>query len=140
RLSVRDEGEGMPPEVLQRIFEPFFTTKETGKGTGLGLAVVYGIVKQHGGFVDVASEVGRGTTVSVYLPPVEAPKAPARVEEPAVRGGSETILIAEDELGVRKAAVRILESYGYTVLTAGDGVEAMRVFEANKQRIGLVIL
>jgi two-component system, cell cycle sensor histidine kinase and response regulator CckA len=140
RITVRDEGQGMTPEVLQRIFEPFFTTKETGKGTGLGLAVVYGIVKQHGGFIDVTSEVGKGTTVSVYLTPAEKPKTIIPQQETVPRGGQETILIAEDELGVRRAAVRILESYGYTVLTAGDGEEAVRVFEAHKKKIDLVIL
>jgi PAS domain S-box-containing protein len=125
-LTVGDTGHGMDAATQQRIFEPFFTTKPVDQGTGLGMAVVYGLVKQHDGFVQVYSEVGQGTTVRIYLPAVAglgehlAPAAP-----PVVRGGSETILLVEDDVSVRHAATRVLERFGYTVLTAADGQEAL---------------
>jgi PAS domain S-box-containing protein len=128
-LAVSDTGCGMPPEVQARVFEPFFTTKEAGKGTGLGLAVVHGVVQQAGGRVAVHSEVGVGTTFEVYLPCVASPAGP-RVPQPALRlppRGTETLLLVEDEDGVRALARTVLQHCGYTVLEAADGEEALRV-------------
>ncbi|HUE88232.1 MAG TPA: ATP-binding protein [Vicinamibacterales bacterium] len=129
RLTVSDTGVGMTPETKARIFEPFFTTKERGKGTGLGLATVYGIVKQSEGFIWVTSEVGRGTTFDIYLPAVREPVAhtvphPAVVE---VHGGTQTILLAEDDGAVRRLARDVLTNQGYTVLDARDGDEALEI-------------
>jgi CheY-like chemotaxis protein len=142
RLSVADAGCGMDAATMARIFEPFFTTKEVGKGTGLGLATVYGIVKQHEGWIEVASEVGKGTTFYVFFParsaPVEA-KPPTAEPSTTVPGGKETILIVEDELVLRDMAHVILENCGYSVLEAGTGVEAIRVWEANQNGIDLVL-
>ncbi len=127
RIAVRDTGLGMSPEVRARIFEPFFTTKELGKGTGLGLATCYGIVKQAGGSIGVQSEPGRGATFTVYLP--ARAEATARTAPPAAEPllprGSETILVVEDEAIVRSVVVRILKGAGYTVLEAGGGEEAL---------------
>jgi two-component system, cell cycle sensor histidine kinase and response regulator CckA len=124
-LVVRDTGAGMVPEVLEHVFEPFFTTKEAGVGTGLGLATVYGIVKQSGGFVSVRSAPGDGTLFQVLLPATTpAPAAPAREPSPA-RGGTETILVVEDEPKVREIIVRVLRSAGYQVLEAASGAEAV---------------
>jgi len=140
-LRVADNGIGMDTETLTHIFEPFFTTKETGRGTGLGLATVYGIVKQHKGFVDVDSTPGHGTAFRVYLP---LGNGPAEISEKhtvfAMRGGSECILIAEDNDDLRDAAQEILQSLGYRVLTAKDGQEAVCVFEQNSDSIDLVFL
>ena len=140
-LSLIDTGCGMPPEVQQRIFEPFFTTKEVGKGTGLGLAMVYGTVQQHGGFTHVYSEAGLGTTFKIYLPVVESTEQSVAIETlPETRHGTETILVAEDEPMVRDLSVRLLEGAGYTVLTAEDGEEAVRVFEGNSETIDIALL
>ncbi len=141
-LAVSDTGIGMDELTQARLFEPFFTTRRSSGGTGLGMAVVYGLAKQLGGHVHVYSELGQGTTIKVYLP-VAAPdfgEAPP-VGETAieVRGGSETILVAEDEPALRRAARRILERLGYQVLLAADGDEALRVFEANQDRIDLIV-
>ncbi|MFH2053684.1 MAG: transporter substrate-binding domain-containing protein [bacterium] len=140
-LSVTDTGCGIPAPDLQRIFEPFYTTKEEGRGTGLGLATVYGIVKQHEGMVNAYSEVGKGTTVKVYLP-ISQQKATAvgPLIEGGVRGGAETILLAEDDQAVRNLAQTILTRSGYRVLTAGDGEEAVQVFAAHAGEVDLLIL
>jgi len=129
RLTVSDTGVGMPPETKARIFEPFFTTKERGKGTGLGLATVYGIVKQSEGFIWVDSEVGRGTTFDVYLPVVRESVAPSVQLPPVVevKGGTQTILLAEDDGAVRRLARDVLTNRGYTVLDARDGDEALEI-------------
>jgi CheY-like chemotaxis protein len=130
-VAVRDTGEGMTEEVKAHLFEPFFTTKGPGKGTGLGLATVYGIVQQAGGYVYAESEPGRGTTMKVYLPRVEA-AAPLRKSQQGLArapGGGETILLAEDEESVRRLAVQVLQSKGYRVLEACDGEEATWVAE-----------
>ncbi|MCX7014681.1 MAG: PAS domain S-box protein [Candidatus Sumerlaeota bacterium] len=141
-LFVTDTGVGMPPDVKERIFEPFFTTKEVGKGTGLGLATVYGIVRQHQGVIEVDSVAGFGSTFRVCFPAVPAPR-PAGAkppEETAPRGGKETILLAEDEEIVRNLGTRILERGGYRVLTACNGEEAVRVFEDNAEAIRLAVV
>lgn len=126
RLSVSDTGAGMSPAVLQRVFEPFFTTKPDGHGTGLGLSMVFGFVKQSGGHVQISSEPGQGTLVQMYFPhslEPESQEAPDQVEQQ--EGGRETILVVEDNEGVRGAAVELLQQAGYTVLTATDGDDAM---------------
>ena len=139
-LSVTDAGTGIAPEILDRIFEPFFTTKEIGEGSGLGLAMVYGIAKQHGGAIDVQSELGVGTTFTIYLPTVDRQASADRGQESVVTGGTETILVAEDESVVRDLAVRVLGENGYTVLSAEDGEAAVRVFEENADSIDLAFL
>jgi two-component system cell cycle sensor histidine kinase/response regulator CckA len=141
RLSIQDAGCGMGPEVLSHLFEPFFTTKEPGHGTGLGLSTVYGIVKQHRGYIDVTSEPGRGSTFAVYLPRVAAEPA---AERPAPReqigpGGRETVLFVEDEIALRDLMHRVLAKGGYTVLAAGDGLEALALVEAHAGPIDLVV-
>jgi PAS domain S-box-containing protein len=130
-LAVSDTGVGMSDEVQQHIFEPFFTTKEPGKGTGLGLATCYGIVKQHGGNIWVYSEVGQGTTVKVYLPAVLAPvERPHSANVSIGSVGDATVLLVEDEPAVRTIISRVLRDHGYTVLEAQNGVEALEVAEA----------
>jgi len=137
-LAVSDTGCGMDPSVLDRIFEPFFTTKAPGKGTGLGLATVYGIVRQSGGHIDVESEVGKGTTFRIYLPrEASAPAATEAARRPVPRGGSETVLVVEDDEAVRRLVHRILEPAGYQVLSAPNGPAAQALCE---QRPGLVNL
>jgi two-component system cell cycle sensor histidine kinase/response regulator CckA len=139
-LSVSDTGCGIPPETLQRIFEPFFTTKEAGRGTGLGLAMVFGIVQQHQGWIEVESAVGVGTTFRVLLPIVpHAPVAAAHPARPAApHGGSETILLVEDETAVREFAVTVLRGHGYRVLQACSGVDALEVWKWHHSRISLL--
>ncbi len=139
-LSVSDTGSGIDPHVREKIFEPFFTTKEPGKGTGLGLSVVYGIVKQHGGFIDVASAPGRGTTFMVYLPVTAGKVTQKRVNVPGTRGGSETILIAEDNASVRGLTREILQKAGYHVIEAADGEEAIRLFKDGPEDVDLSLL
>jgi len=133
-LAVSDMGTGISPDVLPRIFEPFFTTKPKGEGTGLGLAQVYGIVKQHRGHIGVQTEEGRGTTVRIYLPAQEVQEAEeASPEEAAARGEGETILVVEDEEKVRGLSRRILESLGYQVLTAANGREALEIYRTTER-------
>jgi signal transduction histidine kinase len=141
RLSVSDTGVGMSSATMERIFEPFFTTKEIGQGTGLGLATVMGIIKQHGGFLDVYSEVGKGTAFRVYLPASEGAPEPLRqVADTRIRGGTETILVAEDHDGMREMAREILEALGYRLLLTKNGEEAVHSFEAHKSIISLLLL
>lgn len=141
-LAVTDSGIGMDAATLDRIFEPFFTTKEVGKGTGLGLATIYGIVRQHNGFVQVYSEPGLGSTFRVYLPAanvaVEASRAADIPQE--VRGGTETLLVAEDHEGLRQLAVETLSTLGYNVLVANDGEQALAEFQRSRSSISLVLL
>lgn len=146
RICVRDDGEGIPPDILERIFEPFFTTKDQGKGTGLGLATSYGIVQQHGGWIECTSEVGEGTMFSVFLPRISE-RIPARREEaaapqrPAARiGGTETILLVDDEPPVRFVAESVLRHHGYAVLTADDGLRGIEAIRENGDRIAMVLL
>ena len=131
----------MDEKTRARVFEPFFTTKGPDRGTGLGLAMVYGIVKQHEGYIHLYSELGKGTTFKVYFPAVEAlPDAvPETRREETVRGGTETILLAEDEESVRRLAERALEDLGYNVLVARNGEEAIEIFRQNED-IALAVL
>jgi two-component system, cell cycle sensor histidine kinase and response regulator CckA len=140
-LSVSDTGHGMDKETLNQIFEPFFTTKEKGRGTGLGLAMVYGIVKQHGGHVACDSKPGLGTIFKIYLPVTKVePKLSAPINEQALLAGKETVLLADDEEMVRDLGKRILERSGYTVLSAANGKEALDLYKREKGKISLVIL
>ncbi|MBB3319211.1 two-component system cell cycle sensor histidine kinase/response regulator CckA [Rhizobium sp. BK181] len=157
-VEVSDNGTGIAPEIMDKIFEPFFTTKEVGKGTGLGLAMVYGIVKQSGGFIQPESEVGKGTTFRVFLPrhivepavaaevdavtpaagtPIEA--VPAAVEQPEDLTGSAVILLVEDEEAVRRGGKRMLETRGYTVYEAGSGVEALDIMDELEGKVDIVV-
>jgi len=139
-VTVSDTGKGMDRATREHIFDPFFTTKEVGKGTGLGLAVVYGIVKEHDGFISVYSEPGRGTTFVVYLPLVAAqPEERAAEALPVHRGGTETILLAEDDEAVRDITTTVLEGMGYTVIAAVDGVDAVAKYHAHRERIQLLL-
>jgi PAS domain S-box-containing protein len=139
-ISVTDTGNGMDATTKGKIFEPFYTTKDIGKGTGLGLAMVYGIIKQHNGYINVYSEPGKGTTFKIYLPVVEqeAEKLVTAVLPP-VTGGTETILLAEDAVMVRDLAKKILEEYGYHVIIAEDGSAAVETYKAHPE-IALLIL
>ena len=141
RLSVSDTGVGMDAATLERIFEPFFTTKEMGRGTGLGLATVYGIVKQHEGFINVYSQPGQGSTFHAYFRPGSGlPDAPRVTLNTAALSGTETILVAEDHGGLREMVRETLSSKGYQVLVAENGEDAVQVFKANLKEIRLVIL
>jgi len=140
-MTISDTGCGMNADTLSRVFEPFFTTKDVGKGTGLGLATVYGIVKQHNGWIEVSSQPGQGTTFDVYLPvenqTVKGNNEPAL--ETATRGGNETILLVEDESGVRDLARDVLCRYGYEVLSAANGSEAIELWQMHGTRIDLLL-
>ena len=143
-LTVSDSGSGMDEKTRSQIFEPFFTTKEVGKGTGLGLSTVYGIVKQHNGFINCYSEPGAGTTFKIYLPLVKtadpAVQPSAISTPPVLKGGSETILLAEDDDDLRKLIKQVLEEFGYTVLAAADGDEAVGLFMEHHDAINLLLL
>ncbi|MGZ8441709.1 MAG: PAS domain S-box protein, partial [Candidatus Deferrimicrobiaceae bacterium] len=140
-LSVADNGSGMDNATRKRVFEPYFTTKAPGKGTGLGLSMVYGIVKQNGGFVFLDSRPGEGTMFRIYFPAAKAisEEKVEKKEEAAVRGGAETILLAEDEESIRNLAERSLRGYGYEILAARDGAEAVALFEAHPE-IAIAVL
>ena len=141
RFSVRDTGTGIPDEVREKIFEPFFTTKEVGKGTGLGLSTVITIVKNHGGLLDLKSEVGRGTTFSIYLPAaqdaVAAAEAPVNAEE--LRGGGELVLVVDDEPAIRELVATALMDHGYGVVTANNGAEAIELYDGMSDRIAVLV-
>ncbi|MBZ9788921.1 response regulator [Rhizobium sp. 3T7] len=157
-VEVSDNGTGIAPEIMDKIFEPFFTTKEVGKGTGLGLAMVYGIVKQSGGYIQPESEVGKGTTFRVFLPRhivepavaaegdavtpaigARAEQAPAPAEQPEDLTGSAVILLVEDEEAVRRGGKRMLETRGYTVYEAGSGVEALDIMDELEGKVDIVV-
>ena len=142
-ISVTDTGAGMDRETSERIFEPFFTTKEVGKGTGLGLAMVYGTITQHGGHINFYSEPGKGTTFRIYLPLIQADAETGEVKAGvinALAGGTETILLAEDEHEVRTLTKKLLADYGYKVIDATDGADAIAKFKLHKDEIKLLIL
>jgi len=140
-VTVSDDGVGMPEEVRERAFEPFFTTKAPVNGTGLGLATVYAIVQLHRGMVHLYSEVGRGTTLKVYLPAASrrADVVGSKITG-AVKGGNEVVLVAEDQEDLRRLVCRLLERAGYTVLTAADGLEAVQVYREHQDQIALVLM
>jgi two-component system cell cycle sensor histidine kinase/response regulator CckA len=137
KLVVRDNGIGMPPEVASRVFQPFFTTKAVGKGTGLGLAVVHGIVTQSGGAIEVSSEEGEGTTFEILLPVTRAPAL--RTEKGLASHGTETVLVVEDDEAIRRLAVRILSNKGFKVLTAEDGRAALALLGSTAETIDVVV-
>ena len=140
-LTVSDAGHGMDKATIDHIFEPFYTTKELGRGTGLGLAMVYGIVKQHGGYISCNSEVEHGTTFNVYLPAIESQVEPDVYKTSVMPAfGTETILLVDDEEFIRDLGARILSKAGYNVLTASNGREALDLFEKERTQISLVIL
>jgi two-component system cell cycle sensor histidine kinase/response regulator CckA len=141
-LSVEDTGSGIAPELQGRVFEPFFTTKQPGTGTGLGLALVFGIVKQHRGWIDSTSVVGRGTRFDVYLPLHRGPGSdcsPSSARTPSEEGTA-TILFVDDEAGIRRLAAASLSNRGYRVLLAEDGVAALEIFEREHRSVDLVVL
>jgi two-component system cell cycle sensor histidine kinase/response regulator CckA len=142
KLSISDTGHGMDKEILQHIFDPFYTTKETGKGTGLGLAMVYGIVKSHNGYIMCYSEPGVGTTFKIYFPVIkkETETLESRKEQFPIKGGNEAILLVDDEKAIRELGKVTLAKFGYTVLMASDGETALEIYRENQKEISLVIL
>jgi CheY-like chemotaxis protein len=139
KLTVRDTGKGMTDETRRRIFEPFFTTKPTGQGTGMGLAVVYGIVKSHEGVITVQSEPGKGSEFTIFLPHAREPAEEETKEAGATPGGRERILLVDDEPLILDMTVRVLEDLGYEVVAAQNGVEALQLFRDDPHRFNLVI-
>ena len=141
RLRISDNGPGMDQEMQAKIFDPFFTTKEIDRGTGLGLSTVFGIVRDHGGWIECDSELDVGTRFSVYLPAASTPdEEPSPVSRVSAAGGSETVLIIEDEEMIRYTAQHILEAKGYTTLVAVDGQQGLELFDRERQYIDLVLL
>ena len=139
-LNVIDTGCGIDPENLRRIFEPFFTTKEVGKGTGLGLATVYGIINQHQGWINAESELGKGSTFRVFLPKADGElENETKMIRKQVRGGNETVLVVEDEVAVRELVCSVLAGHGYKVLQAETGVKALEIWERSKKKIDLLL-
>jgi CheY-like chemotaxis protein len=141
RVQVTDSGSGIPPDALPHIYEPFFTTKERGKGTGLGLAQVYGIVKQHEGHIGVSTEVGEGTTFTLYLPALLSTptESPALQAADLVQGQGETILVVEDDAALRQALSSTLEQLNYRVLEATNGREALDILNQRTGEVSLVL-
>jgi CheY-like chemotaxis protein len=140
KISVTDTGTGMDKATREKIFEPFFTTKEMGRGTGLGLASAYGIIKNHGGFINVYSEKGHGTTFNIYLPASEKEVVEENKSVGDTLRGSETVLFVDDEDMIIEVAGELFEQLGYKVLTAGSGREAIETYEKNKEKIDIVLL
>jgi PAS domain S-box-containing protein len=140
RLRVTDTGHGIAPDLLPRIFDPYFTTKEHGKGTGLGLAMVFGIVQQHQGWIDCASTVGEGSRFDIYLPRLAQSGPEPAAPPPPPAGGHETILLVDDDAALRQVGRALLERYGYRVLTAENGEQALEVYRCERKHIELVIL
>ncbi|WP_413198537.1 PAS domain S-box protein [Nostoc piscinale] len=139
-LTIADNGMGMPPEVLNRIFEPFFTTKEIGIGTGLGLSTVLGIIKSHGGFLNVSSKVGKGTKFQLFLPAVEGCQGTRSENLAAPLGAGELILVVDDEAKILEIATIVLENYNYQILTASNGIEAIALYAQHKHQIKAVLM
>lgn len=139
-LQVTDKGTGMDEKTIERIFEPFFTTKEMGRGSGLGLASVYGIIKGHGGYIDVDSEKGHGTTFLIYLPATDQSVQKTMETDERIIKGDETVLLVDDEEVVIDVGVQLLKKLGYNVLEAGSGKEAIRVFSEKSDKVDIVIL
>ena len=139
-LVVADSGEGMTKEIQDRIFDPFFTTKDMGRGTGLGLASAYGIIKSHRGYINVESVTGKGTTFYIYFPASEKKLSQVSATTGKVIKGSGTVLLVDDEEMVLDIGARLLQKLGYSVLQAGSGLEALDVYKKNKDVIDLVIL
>ncbi len=139
KMSIRDTGSGMAKETLNQIFEPFFTTKSKNKGTGLGLATVYGIIKNHDGHIDVESEPEKGSTFSIYLPASEKKITDSNKKSEIIHG-NETLLVIDDEVDIREMTKKLLESFGYRVLIAKDGIEGLQLFKRNINEIDIVIL
>ncbi|HEY9695506.1 MAG TPA: PAS domain S-box protein [Oculatellaceae cyanobacterium] len=141
-LTIADTGSGIEPEILDRIFEPFFTTKDIGKGTGLGLSTVVGIIKSHGGFINVYSQVGKGSEFQVYLPAIDTPESKETLENttPMLKGNGELILVVDDEPGIGEFTKASLELYNYKVVTASDGIEAIALYAQQKQDISAVLV
>ena len=138
-LMVTDTGMGIPSEILDRIFEPFFTTKEIGKGTGLGLSTVIGIIKGHGGFVKVYSELGVGTQFQVYFPAVDTPETLPIAESSLPKGEGELILVVDDEMAIREITKASLEAYNYKAITASNGIEAVAIYAEHRDQISVVL-
>lgn len=139
-LTVSDTGSGIPPNIIDRIFEPFFTTKEVGKGTGLGLSTVFGIIKNHTGFIQVYSEVGRGTQFRVYLPTLEGGISQSVIDTEFITGNGELILFVDDELAIQEISKSLLQNYNYQVLTANDGIEAITLYVKHQKEINAVVM
>lgn len=139
-ITIADTGTGIPPEIIDRIFDPFFTTKELGKGTGLGLSTAMGIIKRHGGFVNVYSQVGKGSRFKVYLPSSQVTETPAATDVELPHGHGELILVVDDEATICEIAKTTLESYNYRVLTASDGNETLAIYVQYKGKISVVLI
>ena len=139
-VTIADTGTGIPPEVIERVFDPFFTTKEVGKGTGLGLSTVIGIVKNHGGFIEVSSQLGKGSQFKVYLPSTQERRIEVAQENVALLGNSELILVVDDEPVICEILKTTLESQNFEVFTAQDGIEAIATYVQNKKKIRLVLI
>src|SRR5881398_666019 len=133
-IAVSDTGSGIPTANLDRVFEPFFTTKEVGRGTGLGLSMVFGFVKQSGGHIKVYSEEGHGTTVKIYLPEGEAQseQSAQTAPDPAIQSGSETVLVVEDDAMVRNTVIAQLQSLGYRAISATNAAEALAIIDSGE--------
>jgi two-component system, cell cycle sensor histidine kinase and response regulator CckA len=139
-VTIADTGTGIAPEIIDRIFDPFFTTKEIGKGTGLGLSTVIGIIKSHHGWIDVDSQVGRGTRFRVYFPATDSRAAAPDLDPTPRLGQGELILIVDDEVAIQEVTKATLEVYGYQAITASDGIEAIALYAQHRQEIGVVLM
>ncbi|WP_157867398.1 PAS domain S-box protein [Gloeothece citriformis] len=139
-MTVTDTGVGIPPQLLERIFDPFFTTKEVGKGSGLGLATVLGIVRNHGGFIRLSSEVGKGTEFKVYFPAIIGQTSQLTLKEELLKGNGELILIVDDEATVREITKASLEKYNYKTLMASDGIDAIAIYAQYQHQISVIIM